>query len=125
MIPERAGLGQLIFLARVTTPGPISGETLLRQKPLLAAVGAACSALLLATPLSASATPKVPTPSLVSDELALPFNIAFKGRGAYVADGGLNQVVRSRDGPLKTIVVQGVRHVGSGISKHGRIGYPP
>ncbi len=48
--------------ARVARPGPISGETLLRKKPLLAAAGLACSALLLATPLSASATPKVPTP---------------------------------------------------------------
>ena len=121
MIPERAGLGQLIFLARVTTPGPISGETLLRQKPLLAAVGAACSALLLATPLSASATPKVPTPKLVSSALQAPFNIAFKGHGTYVADGGLNKVVRvRRDGTLKDIVSDAPGTSGLAFSKHGR-----
>jgi hypothetical protein len=93
----------------------------LRQKPLLAAVGAACSALLLATPLSASATPKVPTASLVSDDLAAPFNIAFKGRGVYVADGGLNKVVRvRRDGTLKDIVSKATGTSGLAFSKHGR-----
>jgi hypothetical protein len=93
----------------------------LRQKPLLAAVGAACSALLLATPLSASATPKVPTASLVSDDLAAPFNIAFKGHGVYVADGGLNKVVRvRRDGTLKDIVSKAPGTSGLAFSKHGR-----
>jgi hypothetical protein len=98
----------------------------LRKKPLLAAVGATCSALLLATPLSASATPKVPTPSLISDELAAPFNIAFKGHGVYVADGGLGasdapgQVARVRhDGTLKTIVADATGTSGLAFSKHG------
>jgi hypothetical protein len=102
-------------------PGPASGETLLRKKPLIAAVGAACSALLLVTPMPASATPKVPTSRLVSNELAAPFNIAFKGRGAYVADGGLNKVVRvRRDGTLKTIVDDAPGTSGLAFSKHGR-----
>ena len=93
----------------------------MRQKPLLAAVGAACSALLLATPLSASATPKVPTASLVSDDLAAPFNIAFKGDSPYVADGGLNQVVRvRRDGTLKPIVSEAPGTSGLAFSKYGR-----
>jgi hypothetical protein len=93
----------------------------LRQKPLLAAVGATCSALLLAMPLSASATPKVPTASLVSDDLAAPFNIAFKGDSPYVADGGLNQVVRvRRDGSLKTIVDGATGTSGLAFSKDGR-----
>jgi hypothetical protein len=93
----------------------------LRQKPLLAAVGATCSALLLAMPLSASATPKVPTASLVSDDLAAPFNIAFKGQSPYVADGGLNQVVRvRRDGTLKTIVDGATGTSGLAFSKDGR-----
>jgi hypothetical protein len=93
----------------------------LRQKPLLAAVGATCSALLLAMPLSASATPKVPTASLVSDDLAAPFNIAFNGRGVYIADGGLNQVVRvRRDGTLKPIVSEAPGTSGLAFSKHGR-----
>ena len=93
----------------------------MRQKPLLAAVGAACSALLLATPLSASATPKVPTASLVSDNLAAPFNIAFNGRGVYVADGGLNEVVRvRRDGTLKPIVSEAPGTSGLAFSKYGR-----
>jgi hypothetical protein len=93
----------------------------LRQKPLLAAVGAACSALLLATPLSASATPKVPTARLVSDDLAAPFNIAFKDHGTYVADGGLNQVVRvGRDGALKTIIDGATGTSGLAFSKYGR-----
>jgi sugar lactone lactonase YvrE len=99
----------------------------LRKKPLFAAVGAACSALLLVTPLPASATPKVPTPSLVSDELAAPFNIAFEGHGVYVADGGLGdpdapgQVVRVRhDGTLKTIVDGATGTSGLAFSKHGR-----
>jgi hypothetical protein len=93
----------------------------LRQKPLLAAVGATCSALLLAMPLSASATPKLPTASLVSDDLAAPFNIAFNGRGVYVADGGLNQVVRvRRDGTLKTIVDGATGTSGLAFSKDGR-----
>jgi hypothetical protein len=98
----------------------------LRQKPLLAAVGAACSALLLVTPLPASATPKVPTPKLVSDELAAPFNIAFKGHGVYVADGGLGapdapgQVARVRhDGTLKTIIADATGTSGLAFSKHG------
>jgi hypothetical protein len=94
----------------------------LRQKPLLAAVGATCSALLLAMPLSASATPKVPTASLVSDDLAAPFNIAFNGRGVYVADGGLNQVVRvRRDGTLKTIVDGATGTSGLAFSKDGPV----
>jgi len=93
----------------------------LRQKPLLAAVGATCSALLLAMPLSASATPKAPTASLVSDDLAAPFNIAFNGRGVYVADGGLNQVVRvRRDGTLKPIVSEAPGTSGLAFSKYGR-----
>jgi hypothetical protein len=93
----------------------------LRQKPLLAAVGATCSALLLAMPLSASATPNVPTASLVSDDLAAPFNIAFNGRGVYVADGGLNQVVRvRRDGTLKPIVSEAPGTSGLAFSKDGR-----
>ena len=93
----------------------------MRKKPLLAAVGLACSALLLATPLSASATPKVPTPSLVSDDLAAPFNIAFKGYSPYVADGGLNQVVRvRRDGTLKPIVSDAPGTSGLAFSKDGR-----
>jgi hypothetical protein len=93
----------------------------LRQKPLLAAVGAACSALLLATPLSASATPKVPTASLVSDDLVAPFNIAFKGHGTYVADGGLNKVVRvRRDGTLKPIVSEAPGTSGLAFSRYGR-----
>jgi hypothetical protein len=93
----------------------------LRQKPLLAAVGATCSALLLAMPLSASATPKVPTASLVSDDLAAPFNIAFNGRGVYVADGGLNQVVRvRRDGTLKPIVSEAPGTSGLAFSRYGR-----
>jgi hypothetical protein len=93
----------------------------LRKKPLLAAAGLACSALLLATPLSASATPKVPTPSLVSDNLAAPFNIAFKGYSPYVADGGLNQVVRvRRDGSLKPIVSDAPGTSGVAFSKDGR-----
>jgi hypothetical protein len=93
----------------------------LRKKPLLAAAGLACSALLLATPLSASATPKVPTPSLVSDDLAAPFNIAFKGYSPYVADGGLNQVVRvQRDGTLKPIVSDAPGTSGLAFSKYGR-----
>ena len=76
----------------------------------------ACSALLLVTPLPASATPKVPTPKLVSDALAAPFNIAFKGYSPYVADGGLNQVVRvRRDGTLKPMSIRRARHVGAGI----------
>jgi hypothetical protein len=93
----------------------------LRQKPLLAAVGAACSALLLAAPLSASATPKVPTASLVSDDLVAPFNIAFKGHGTYVADGGLNKVVRvQRDGTLKPIVSEAPGTSGLAFSRYGR-----
>ena len=93
----------------------------MRKKPLLAAAGLACSALLLATPLSASATPKVPTPSLVSDNLAAPFNIAFKGYSPYVADGGLNQVVRvRRDGTLKPIVSDAPGTSGVAFSKDGR-----
>jgi hypothetical protein len=93
----------------------------LRQKPLLAAVAATCSAVLLAMPLSASATPKVPTASLVSDDLAAPFNIAFNGRGVYIADGGLNQVVRvRRDGTLKPIVSEAPGTSGLAFSKHGR-----
>jgi hypothetical protein len=93
----------------------------LRKKPLLAAVGAACSALLLVSPLPASATPKVPTTKLVSDALAAPFNIAFKGYSPYVADGGLNQVVRvRRDGTLKTIVDPAPGTSGIAFSKHGR-----
>ena len=93
----------------------------MRKKPLLAAAGLACSALLLATPLSASATPKVPTPSLVSDNLAAPFNIAFKGYSPYVADGGLNQVVRvRRDGSLKPIVSDAPGTSGVAFSKDGR-----
>ena len=98
----------------------------MRQKPLLAAVGATCSALLLATPLSASATPKVPTPTVISKALAAPFNIAFKGHGVYVADGGLGapdapgQVVRVRhDGTLKTIVADATGTSGLAFSKHG------
>jgi len=101
-------------------PGPASGETLLRKKPLIAAVGAACSALLLVTPMPASATPKVPTSRLVSNELAAPFNIAFKGRGVYVADGGLGEVVRvRRDGTLKTIVADATGTSGLAFSKNG------
>ena len=93
----------------------------MRKKPLIAAVGAACSALLLVTPMPASATPKVPTSRLVSSELAAPFNIAFKGRGAYVADGGLSQVVRvRRDGTLKTIVSDAPGTSGLAFSRHGR-----
>jgi hypothetical protein len=93
----------------------------LRKKPLLAAAGAACSALLLVTPLSASATPTVPTPTLVSSAMAAPFNIAFKGGRPYVADGGLNQVVRvRRDGTLKTIVSPAPGTSGLAFSKHGR-----
>jgi hypothetical protein len=93
----------------------------LRKRPLIAAVGAACSALLLVTPLPASATPKVPTPKLVSDALAAPFNIAFKGYSPYVADGGLNQVVRvRRDGTLKTIVDPAPGTSGLAFSKSGR-----
>ena len=81
----------------------------------------ACSALLLVTPLSASATPKVPTPKLVSDALAAPFNIAFKGYSPYVADGGLNQVVRvRRDGTLKPIVSDAPGTSGLAFSKDGR-----
>lgn len=72
-------------------------------------------------PLSASATPKVPTASLVSDDLAAPFNIAFKGHGVYVADGGLNKVVRvRRDGTLKDIVSKATGTSGLAFSKHGR-----
>jgi hypothetical protein len=93
----------------------------LRKKPLLAAVGAACSALLLVTPLPASATPKVPTPKLISSALAAPFNIAFKGDRPYVADGGLNQVVRVRsDGTLKTIVSEATGTSGLAFSRYGR-----
>jgi hypothetical protein len=102
-------------------PGPASGETLLRKKPLIAAVGAACSALLLVTPMPASATPKVPTSRLVSSELAAPFNIAFKGHNVYVADGGLNKVVRvRRDGTLKNIVSKAPGTSGLAFSKYGR-----
>jgi hypothetical protein len=106
--------------ARVTAPGPNSGETLLRHKPLFAAVGAACSALLLVTPLPASATPKVPTPELISSNLAAPFNIDFKDHAPYVADGGLNQVVRVRpDGSLKPIVSDAPGTSGLAFSKYG------
>jgi hypothetical protein len=63
----------------------------------------------------------VPTPSLVSDALAAPFNIAFKGYSPYVADGGLNQVVRvRRDGTLKTIVDGATGTSGLAFSKDGR-----
>jgi hypothetical protein len=63
----------------------------------------------------------VPTASLVSDDLAAPFNIAFNGRGVYVADGGLNQVVRvRRDGTLKTIVDGATGTSGLAFSKDGR-----
>jgi hypothetical protein len=100
---------------------PISGETLLRKKPLFAAAGLACSALLLVTPMPASATPEVPTPTVISSALATPFNIAFKGRGTYVADGGLNQVVRVRaDGTLKTIVSDAPGKSGLAFSKYGK-----
>jgi hypothetical protein len=92
----------------------------MRKKPLLAVVGAACSALLLVTTTPASATPKVPSPRLVSDALAAPFNIAFKGRGTYVADGGLNQVVRVRaDGTLHTVVADAPGTSGLAFSKGG------
>jgi len=68
-----------------------------------------------------SATPKVPTPKLVSDALAAPFNIAFKGYSPYVADGGLNQVVRvRRDGTLKPIVSDAPGTSGLAFSKSGR-----
>jgi hypothetical protein len=93
----------------------------LRKKPLLAAAGAACSALLLVTPLPASATPKVPTSELISSALAAPFNIAFKGNHPYVADGGLNQVVRVRaDGTLKTIIADAPGTSGLAFSRYGR-----
>jgi hypothetical protein len=93
----------------------------LLKKPLLAAAGAACSALLLVSPLPASATPYVPTPTLVSNALAAPFNIAFNGPGTYVADGGLNQVVRvRRDGTLKTIVSDAPGTSGLAFSRYGR-----
>ena len=71
-------------------------------------------------PLPASATPKVPTASLVSDNLAAPFNIAFRGHGTYVADGGLNKVVQvRRDGTLKDIVSKAPGTSGLAFSKHG------
>jgi hypothetical protein len=117
----RAGVSQLISLARVTTPGPTSGEALLSKKTLFAAVGAVCSALLLVTPLPASATPTAPTSKVVSSALAAPFNIAFKGYGTYVADGGLNQVVRVRgDGTLKTIISDAPGTSGLAFSRSGR-----
>ena len=63
----------------------------------------------------------MPTPSLVSDDLAAPFNIAFKGYSPYVADGGLNQVVRvRRDGTLKPIVSDAPGTSGLAFSKDGR-----
>jgi hypothetical protein len=93
----------------------------MRKKPLLAALGAASAATLLAATAPASAAPTMPVPKLWSSQLAAPFNIAFRGAGAYVADGGLNEVVRVRsNGSLQTVVAGATGTSGIAFSANGR-----
>jgi hypothetical protein len=74
---------------------------------MLAALGAATALLLLLPPTGASAHrghPKPPTPVVLADTLAAPFNLELSRGSVYVADGGLNLVGKlARDGSVTTI----------------------
>lgn len=77
----------------------------MRIPTLPTAAIAVSTVALFAVPTSASATVgPSPTPVVVSDQVAAPFNLALDGRQVVVADGGMNLVGKVRsDGSIHTL----------------------
>lgn len=85
------------------------------------------AALLVATPMSASAhsqhhKPKAPKVTTVSTKVIAPFNIALNKGHVYVADGGTSIVSRLRHGGLRTVATgpQPGEVAGIDLTRNGR-----
>lgn len=96
-----------------------------RPPRMIAALGAATALLLLLPPAGASAHrghPKPPpTPVVLADTLAAPFNLELSRGSVYVADGGLGLVGKlARDGSVRTIADEQPGASGVARSTDGR-----
>ncbi|MBM6402559.1 ScyD/ScyE family protein [Phycicoccus sonneratiae] len=95
-----------------------------RPPRLLAALGTATALLLLLPPAGASAHrghPKPPTPVVLADTLAAPFNLDISNGRVYLADGGLGVVGRlGRGGAVDPIATDQPGASGVARSRDGR-----
>lgn len=80
--------------------------------------------MLLATPVTANAHGRAPSPpkaSVVSTAVAAPFNLEISHRGVLVADGGMNLVGKlARDGSITPLATDQPGAAGVALSRDGR-----